>query len=789
MVKTFEVPLSFLIIEDEQGDFGLVRGQIRLAGFRLRSEDEGVLWAPTLMQGMDCVRRHKPDIALLDLDLPDSFGLASVTRLRAAAPELPIIIMTGNDDDQLAGEALEAGAQDYLVKGHLDARALSRAVRNAIFRRKMELRLHRSERILSAAIEAIDEGFVLYDEQDRLVFCNEKYRSMYAESADVIVVGNTFENIIREGVQRGQYSEAVGREEEWIAERLAAHQRSNCVLTQPLSSGRWVRIVERKTTDGHIVGFRVDVTELQQAREAAEAASISKSRFLASMSHEIRTPMNGILGMAQMLLEPRLSDSKRTEYARIILNSGQTLLALLNDILDLSKVESGRLELERAVFSPASLIHEVATLFAQAAEEKSLVLMAEWRGPAHRYWADPTRLRQMLTNLVGNAIKFTDAGQVRIEGHLVVTPEGDEGLLFAVSDTGIGISTEVQGKLFQPFTQADASTTRRFGGTGLGLSIVRNLAHLMGGDVGVESELGKGARFWFSIKAEPLMTGEDARHEVREQSGVLPGLDRPSKLSGRVLVVEDNPTNRMVVQTMLESLGMASTCVENGQDAVTMLGSSEHFDLVLMDCQMPVMDGFEATRRIRNREISERRSRLPVIALTADAFAEDREECIAAGMDDFLAKPLDIQKLAATLHRWLAPKKAPVDCHDVPTPPNKVSAVFDEDALLNPLAHNHQLACLVVRSALEDLPGYLDQLADAVAASDVRVADRLTHTMKGLLAQIGGVQLAARMKVLNEQIKEGHLPVVSVCAGLRSEYDPLANALQQYLDRRAEGAE
>lgn len=393
---------------------------------------------------------------------------------------------------------------------------------------------------------------------------------------------------------------------------------------------------------------------LQRSEAAAEAANIAKSQFLAIMSHEIRTPMNGILGMAQMLLMPSINEDERQDYARTILNSGQTLLTLLNDILDLSKVEADKLVLEINPFEPRQILHEIKALFLESAHKKGLVLDAVWSESTNRrYRGDHHRLRQMLSNLVGNAIKFTQQGLVSIEVR-EVGRVGEECLLeFSVSDTGIGIPDDKQHCLFQPFSQADSSTTRQYGGTGLGLSIVRSLANLMGGDVGVESEPGKGSRFWFRVHLEMIDKDEDTREAARQSKEAQQPERKSTLLTGHVLVVEDKPTNRKVIEAALARMGLVATMAEDGRQCIDILQRETALDLVLMDIQMPVMDGYAATKWIRQWEKTNNRPHLPIVALTAAAFEEDKKHCLAVGMDDFLAKPISVVALGSVLRRWL----------------------------------------------------------------------------------------------------------------------------------------
>ena len=391
---------------------------------------------------------------------------------------------------------------------------------------------------------------------------------------------------------------------------------------------------------------------LEVARERADSTSRAKSAFLANMSHEIRTPMNGILGMTQLLQSAGVSEQERIHYAGIILNSGKTLLNILNDVLDLSKIEAGKLHLVEESFNPVTIVKEVVDLFSATATSKGLHIDLAFNNlSGNQYISDPARLREMLSNLLNNAVKFTSQGGIKVEVREIETDGSHSVIEFAVSDAGIGITAEDQQKLFLPFSQLDASPTRKFGGTGLGLSIVAALAKLMGGHVGVESSVGQGSRFWFTIRAAVASPGNAVRRDTPVSNPFSLGT---VAVSGPVLVVEDMDTNRMVIKAMLKRLGVQCDVVTNGQEAVErLLSESVRYKLILMDVQMPVMDGLKATEKIRDWERLHAKPRTPIAALTAGAYAEDRENCRIAGMDDYLTKPIMVSELKMLIEKWL----------------------------------------------------------------------------------------------------------------------------------------
>jgi PAS domain S-box-containing protein len=736
-------------------------------------------------------------------------------------------------------------------------------------------KLQQAETRLVDAIESLPDGFVLYDAEDRLVLCNSKYKEFYSSSADLIRPGRTFEEIIREGAQRGQYQVTGDALEDWIELRMENHRNPGAPMEQHLDDGRWLRVIESRTSEGGMVGFRVDITELKKreqelvssqgllrnvvsasfdgiivmdgsgtvldfspaaeevfgwsavelvgrkmsdyiipekyramhdaglekflktgegpvlgkrieieglhregheiivelairhtrgekgplflgyvrditerkaaeealrvAKEKAEAANEAKAQFLAMMSHEIRTPMNGVLGILSLLRDTDL-DPVQKAYVKTARESGRSLLELINDFLDFSKLEAGRTELEKVPFRLKTVVKSIADLFMPIAQEKGLTIDLNYPADVPQVVSgDAGRLRQVLLNLVSNAVKFTEIGSIDISVSLDEDDPVQPVFRFTVKDTGIGIAKDKHQTLFGDFVTIDTSYTKKQGGTGLGLAISKRLSSLMDGEIHVESLPGAGSTFHFCV---PLERADDAI-ELPEPEVAMLEEHIPDGLT--VLVAEDNATNQIVVSHALERAGCDIDIANNGKEAV-IAAQNRDYHCILMDISMPEMDGLEAAQHIQN---GQRNAKTPIIALTAYALRGDRERFMAAGMSDFLAKPVEKQDLLACIARNVRPHAPKLD-HAAPQATSQ--ELGEARTLLADMLPELQEKLLNQFKA--DTREKSESARLAAQTHDFTQLERATHALKSVAGTFGATRLTTIAAEINTLVRE-----------------------------------
>jgi signal transduction histidine kinase/DNA-binding response OmpR family regulator len=550
--------------------------------------------------------------------------------------------------------------------------------------------------------------------------------------------------------------------------------------------------------------MRIMADDLHRAKEQAETANEAKTRFLATMSHELRTPLNGVLGMLELLLQSRLK-IKQQHYVQTARRSAENLLSIISGILDLSKIEAGKLDLEYHEFDLRVQIQQVVDLFGATARDKGvrLVSILPTNVPIHLI-GDSARLRQILLNLIGNALKFTEQGEVVVRVSLISAAPDEAHVSFEVQDTGIGIAEEYLPHIFSAFSQADTSTTRRFGGSGLGLNIAKQFCEMMGGSMEVVSQLGVGSTFRFSARFQQQLNSviigssldeeEQADAEQAQPAGASPAHSGEAMWPDlRVLLVEDSPVNAEVAGGFLNSLGCQVDYAENGQLALDKHAES-NFDVIFMDCQMPVLNGFEATAAIRDRERQSDR-RTPIVALTANAVTGDREECLRAGMDGYLPKPFTRMQLCAVLHDVLAGRDLAADGGSTqPVPETPAAMPSDEvidERVLTVLRQFERMGrpSIVNRTIqlyLDRAPQLVKELRQGAISGDAQVLRRASHTLKSNSANVGALKLASRCGELEATALSGSVSdAVPLVDAVVKEFRTVRSALSERLETAA----
>jgi len=614
-----------------------------------------------------------------------------------------------------------------------------------------------AERQLRIALDAMNGAFVLYDRDMRLVLCNERFRDLYPSTRRTMVPGRTFEDIIRVAAYEGEIPEAAGREEEWVAMRVRQFREPGPATEQFLPDGRWIRIQDSKTPDGGFLSFRVDITELKQRQEEAEAASRAKSAFVANMSHEIRTPLNGIVGLGRLLQRTEL-DETQTDFVAKIISSSQILLSIINDILDFSKIEAGHLEIDATDFNLRQVTDQVGGLARDLAVEKGLEfeIVIDPDTPLDLY-GDPFRIAQILTNLCSNAVKFTGQGSVKLHVRPSEMTGGQVELHFSIEDTGIGMTAEQRERVFKPFAQADISTTRQYGGTGLGLSICLDLVQRMGGKIWVDCTPGEGSVFHVTL---PLRTSVNP----------LPDADRANApfRDWRVLVVDDSETARIVLTGMFRSIGLDVEEAASGQAALARIDEARRqgkaFDLVVLDWIMPGADGFETAEKIRQEGGAG--GAVPRVVLVTGADADGlAERARAAGLGGVLTKPIAQERLLRLL-RALAEDREVEDATLEPVPAQVagMKVLVAEDNAIN----QQVIEAVLRRAGVEvELVGNGRLAVDAVAAGGLQKYDAVLMDIQ--MPVMDGIEATRHIRE-DERFRD--LPIIAVTAhAISSEID------------------
>ncbi len=707
--------------------------------------------------------------------------------LLAIRPTLyPSLLITATIESDIALEGWRADRDRALIlSGAFAVLVVALAVALLVGlgqREKVEAERARWRARLENALESMSDGFVMFGPDDRLIACNQRYKDFYTISAPFIHPGAHFRDIMREGALRGQYPQAGPDIEAFINAMDYWRHANNPPIERLLPDGRWVLVTERSTPDGGTVGIRTDITQLKRAmeelaaaRDSARIAGEAKSQFLARMSHELRTPLNGILGFAQVLArDPTLGPEQR-EQVQTLHEAGQHLLELVNSLLDLSKIEAGKLDLHLRDTPLRPLLDACAGLLAPEVARKGLrfALVVAPHTPA-AVEADATRLRQMLLNLLSNAVKFTPAGG-RVELRAMPMPGGGRGIRIEVQDTGPGIPPEKRHLLFEDFSQLFPVPGQEGTGTGLGLAISARLAAAMGGRIGCNSEVREGALFWVELplREVPMPTAQPGPALPAPQ----PRPAAPAERSLRVLVADDVAANRMVARAMLAAAGHRVDSASDGAEALAAV-ERESYDVVLMDVQMPVMDGLEATRRIR--ALPGARSRVPVLAVTASALPEQVAACHAAGMDGHLPKPIDRESLLSAINRLVSgeaapPPGAPAQAGDAEAP------LFDRTALDSLVADLGPTADVVIGEFLAEMRLGTETLSAPEIISDLAKLRQAAHRLLGAARTLGARRLSTAIEMLQAAIHNGHdatLPLREVVAVAALTMPALENSLR-----------
>lgn len=784
-------PTSLLVIEDDIVDAQGIERILKESSLSVSD----ISLAASLAEALAHIGRGIPDVILLDLGLADSSGLDSIAALLRLAPETPIIVLTGLEDDRMVVSAVQKGAQDYLNKSCLNICTLPRAIRCAIERKEHGRQLRAAEKRYRTIFDNCAVAIMMFDDRDRLVSWNRVTEDLFGMGREDLyhrqaktlcpeerrreldthdASGDDTSRHLETKVTR-KTGEVIDVDVSWsmLSEARNGVEGSICVVRDITHR----KLAEAKLKEAMEEAERIN-EELTEATARAndlaaqaEIANAAKTWFLANMTHEIRTPMNAVIGFSDILADLPL-EPEHKECAEIIRESGRHLVTLIDDILDLSRIEAGRLGVEPVDCELAAVMEAVGAMMRVLVEKKGLQFNVVMDSNLPRIVrTDPLRLRQCLMNLISNAIKFTPTGYVRVR----VSLEGDESapdLRFDIEDSGVGIPKEKQQSIFDAFTQLDTSTAQRYEGIGLGLTITRSLAELLGGSLMLQSDQEQGSVFSLRVPARVDVCETDStigRAPIRTSyAKKAPSPD--SMYTGHVLVAEDVPTNQRLLQLILERIGLKVTVVENGDRAVEE-ATSRSFDLILMDVQMPGQNGLDATRELRLKGMS-----IPIVALTAHIMREDRQECINAGCNAYLSKPIDRGELIQVIERYLPRQDNASGDHPrssttggVPSRKRHVipaaatgTSVSDRTDIINwgqliSRIVDEQLVEDIMPICVQDNKKRLELLAQAVSAAKIGDVRLYAHAIKGSMMNVGANRLSQMARSLEHAAGKGDL--------------------------------
>lgn len=818
-------PIRLLHLEDDPGDADFVRQRLQAD---LPCE---IVWAQNKKDFEAILQRQAIDLVLVDHDLPECAGMQALQHVRDLYPQLPVIMLSDGMSEEQAVDCVKAGATDYVLKSRLHRlctsvpQALAEQRERAALRRaeediralnaELEARVHArtaeletANKFLNSVIQHIPHMVIVKDASDlSFVRVNRTFELMSGLSEQEVLGKTAYD--ITPTKEEADYFAATDKQVLALGQELdipaaVRHTREGEVrflhlkkmlIRDDAGQPRYVLTIAEDVTDKTRKEREVERLNAALAQRTAEveAANRAKSTFLAAMSHEIRTPMNGMLGMLELLSLTQL-DAEQRETLTIVRESSRSLLRIIDDILDFSKIEAGKLEVRSEVVSIRQVIEEVHSIYLGNASSKGLIVkrMVDPRiSPAVR--VDPVRLRQILNNFVSNAIKFTPAGgSIDISAQWVGRQDGEESLRFVVKDTGIGISQDDQLRLFRPFTQAADGEARSSGGAGLGLMITRHLAKLLGGSIGMESELGKGTSMTLDLTLPIVESVPDSGSESARAPPpppivrAAPSIAQAEAEGTLVLVADDHPINRLLLLRQVRTLGYAAQTAEDGAHALEMWESGR-FGLVLTDCHMPHMDGYELARRIRSLEAADSGRHIPIIACTANAMVGEAEACKNAGMDDCLVKPVELSQLAEKLEHWLPVPQglaAPVVARQEPEAAPSIAPI-DQALLMKNCGGDMAVVAEVLaafqRTCDEDSAG----LRAAAAAGNAAQVAPFAHRMAGASKMVGALAFAAACEHIDRASRVGDWE--AVLAGMPA-FDRECMRLAAYFESRKQTA-